>query len=132
MSNALFYDSPSATRLESAVLDHPQPGFAVSRFSLHQTGFLTTEVNGVPTHFNGLRDTFSVPPADNGKPGVAKLIIPFTQPRNRGTVRFSLSRCGRSKSLSSRLLHGPLCRGTWRLASGKNDHRLQFEHRAGA
>jgi suppressor of ftsI len=42
--------------------------------------FLVTEVNGSPVHFDGLRDTFSVPPMENGKPGEAKLIIPFTNP----------------------------------------------------
>ena len=47
-------------------------------FHIHHTGFLVTEVNGVPSHFPGLRDTFSVPPAEGGKPGSAKLIIPFT------------------------------------------------------
>jgi hypothetical protein len=26
---------------------------------------------------DGLRDTFSVPPIKNGKPGAAKMIIPF-------------------------------------------------------
>jgi FtsP/CotA-like multicopper oxidase with cupredoxin domain len=57
-------------------------------FHIHQTGFLVTEVNGVSTHFDGLRDTFSVPPADNGKPGVAKLIIPFTNPEIVGRFVF--------------------------------------------
>ena len=49
-------------------------------FHIHQTGFLVTEVNGAPTHFDGLRDTYSVPPTRNGKPGEIKLIIPFTDP----------------------------------------------------
>jgi suppressor of ftsI len=49
-------------------------------FHIHQTGFLVTEVNGVATHFDGLRDTFSVPPTRNGKPGEARFIIPFTNP----------------------------------------------------
>jgi suppressor of ftsI len=49
-------------------------------FHIHQTGFLVTEVNGMPTHFDGLRDTFSVPPARGGKLGETKLIIPFTDP----------------------------------------------------
>jgi len=49
-------------------------------FHIHQTGFLVTEVNGVSTQFNGLRDTFSVPPMRDGRPGVAKMIIPFTNP----------------------------------------------------
>jgi FtsP/CotA-like multicopper oxidase with cupredoxin domain len=49
-------------------------------FHIHQAGFLVTEVNGAPEHFDGLRDTFSIPPIKNGKPGYAKLIIPFTDP----------------------------------------------------
>jgi suppressor of ftsI len=57
-------------------------------FHIHQTGFLVTEVNGVPTRFDGLRDTFSVPPMKNGKPGSAKLIIPFTNPEIVGRFVF--------------------------------------------
>jgi suppressor of ftsI len=57
-------------------------------FHIHQTGFLVTEVNGSPTHFDGLRDTFSVPPLRNGKPGEAKLIIPFTNPEIVGRFVF--------------------------------------------
>jgi FtsP/CotA-like multicopper oxidase with cupredoxin domain len=57
-------------------------------FHIHQTGFLVTEVNGVPTDFDGLRDTFSVPPAQNGKAGEAKLIIPFTNPEIVGRFVF--------------------------------------------
>ena len=57
-------------------------------FHIHQTGFLVTEVNGVATHFDGLRDTFSVPPVENGKPGIAKLIIPFTNPEIVGRFVF--------------------------------------------
>lgn len=57
-------------------------------FHIHQTGFLVTEVNGAPAHFDGLRDTFSVPPARNGKPGEAKLIIPFTNPEIVGRFVF--------------------------------------------
>jgi suppressor of ftsI len=57
-------------------------------FHIHQTGFLVTEVNGVPTDFDGLRDTFSVPPMRNGKPGEAKLIIPFTNPEIVGRFVF--------------------------------------------
>lgn len=57
-------------------------------FHIHQTGFLVTEVNGVATHFDGLRDTFSVPPARNGKPGEAKVIIPFTNPEIVGRFVF--------------------------------------------
>jgi suppressor of ftsI len=57
-------------------------------FHIHQTGFLVTEVNGAPTDFDGLRDTFSVPPAQNGKPGEGKLIIPFTNPEIVGRFVF--------------------------------------------
>ena len=57
-------------------------------FHIHQTGFLVTEVNGAPTDFDGLRDTFSVPPARNGKPGEAKLIVPFTNPEIVGRFVF--------------------------------------------
>jgi suppressor of ftsI len=57
-------------------------------FHIHQTGFLVTEVNGAPAHFDGLRDTFSVPPAQNGRPGEAKLIIPFTNPEIVGRFVF--------------------------------------------
>ena len=57
-------------------------------FHIHQTGFLVTEVNGVATHFDGLRDTYSVPPMQDGKPGEAKLIIPFTNPEIVGRFVF--------------------------------------------
>ena len=57
-------------------------------FHIHQTGFLVTEVNNSPADFDGLRDTFSVPPAQNGKPGEAKLIIPFTNPEILGRFVF--------------------------------------------
>jgi FtsP/CotA-like multicopper oxidase with cupredoxin domain len=57
-------------------------------FHIHQTGFLVTEVNGAPADFDGLRDTFSLPPERNGKPGEAKLIIPFTNPEIVGRFVF--------------------------------------------
>jgi FtsP/CotA-like multicopper oxidase with cupredoxin domain len=57
-------------------------------FHIHQTGFLVTEVNGSPVHFDGLRDTFSIPPVENGRPGEAKLIIPFTNPEIVGRFVF--------------------------------------------
>jgi FtsP/CotA-like multicopper oxidase with cupredoxin domain len=57
-------------------------------FHIHQTGFLVTEVNGAPVHFQGLRDTFSVPPMQNGKPGEAKLVIPFSDPTIVGRFVF--------------------------------------------
>jgi FtsP/CotA-like multicopper oxidase with cupredoxin domain len=49
-------------------------------FHIHQTGFLVTEVNGVAQHFDSLRDTFTLPPAANGKPGEVKVLIPFIDP----------------------------------------------------
>ena len=57
-------------------------------FHIHQTGFLVTEVNGAPADFDGLRDTFSVPPERDEKPGEAKLIIPFTNPEIVGRFVF--------------------------------------------
>ena len=57
-------------------------------FHIHQTGFLVTEVNGVRAQFDGLRDTYSVPPMRNGKPGEAKMIIPFTNPESVGRFVF--------------------------------------------
>jgi FtsP/CotA-like multicopper oxidase with cupredoxin domain len=41
-----------------------------------------------PAEFDGLRDTYSVPPARNGKPWEAKLIIPFTSPEIVGRFVF--------------------------------------------
>jgi FtsP/CotA-like multicopper oxidase with cupredoxin domain len=49
-------------------------------FHIHQTGFLVTEVNGVPRSEDSLRDTFSAPPATDHGPGILKVIIPFTDP----------------------------------------------------
>ena len=49
-------------------------------FHIHQTGFLVTEINGVPQNEDSLRDTFSVPPATDAGPGVLKVVIPFTDP----------------------------------------------------
>jgi suppressor of ftsI len=57
-------------------------------FHIHQTGFLVTGVNDAPTDFDGLRDTFSVPPQRDGNPGKAKLIIPFTNPEIVGRFVF--------------------------------------------
>lgn len=45
-------------------------------------------MNGAPTDFDGLRDTFSVPPTRNRKPGEAKLIVPFTNPEIVGRFVF--------------------------------------------
>jgi suppressor of ftsI len=38
------------------------------------------EINGVPQSEDSLRDTFSVPPATDARPGVLKVVIPFTDP----------------------------------------------------
>jgi suppressor of ftsI len=47
---------------------------------IHQTAFLVTEVNGVRRNEDSLRDTFSVPPATAERPGVLKVVVPFTDP----------------------------------------------------
>ena len=57
-------------------------------FHIHQTGFLVTEVNGVPKHLDSLRDTFTLPAAINGKPGEVKILIPFTDPAVIGRFVF--------------------------------------------
>jgi suppressor of ftsI len=49
-------------------------------FHIHQTGFLVTEINGTRQNEDSLRDTFSVPPATDGGPGILKVVIPFTEP----------------------------------------------------
>jgi suppressor of ftsI len=49
-------------------------------FHIHQTAFLVTEVNGIRRDEDSLRDTFSIPPATDDRPGVLKVIIPFTDP----------------------------------------------------
>jgi suppressor of ftsI len=49
-------------------------------FHIHQTGFLVTEVNGVLQNEDSLRDTFSTPPATDARPGILKVVIPFTDP----------------------------------------------------
>ena len=49
-------------------------------FHIHQTAFLVTEINGVPTTEDSLRDTFSVPPANELGPGSLTVVIPFTDP----------------------------------------------------
>ncbi len=41
-----------------------------------------------PMDFDGLHDAFSVPPERNGRPGEAKLIIPFTNPEIVGRFVF--------------------------------------------
>jgi hypothetical protein len=58
-------------------------------FHIHHTGFLVAEVNGAPTDLDGLRDTFSVPPEQNGKPGEAKFTMPFTNPEIVGRSYFT-------------------------------------------
>jgi FtsP/CotA-like multicopper oxidase with cupredoxin domain len=51
-------------------------------FHLHQTEFLVTRVTGGPNDILGLgmRDVINVPYARDGKPGVAEIVIPFTNP----------------------------------------------------
>jgi len=49
-------------------------------FYIHQTPFLVTEINGVPQDEDSLRDTASIPPATDERPGMLKVIIPFTDP----------------------------------------------------
>jgi suppressor of ftsI len=49
-------------------------------FHIHQTAFLVTAINGVPQHEDSLRDTFSVPPANEVGPGSLTVTIPFTDP----------------------------------------------------
>jgi len=61
-------------------------------FHIHQTGFLVTEIDGRPATevdpYDGLRDTFSLPPMVRGKPGEMKAIIPFTNPEIVGRFVF--------------------------------------------
>jgi FtsP/CotA-like multicopper oxidase with cupredoxin domain len=49
-------------------------------FHIHQTGFLVTEINGIPQNEDSLRDTFSTLPATDAGPSVLKVVIPFTDP----------------------------------------------------
>ena len=51
-------------------------------FHLHQTEFLVNKFSGTPDQTLGLgmRDVINIPYAKGGKPGVAELIIPFTNP----------------------------------------------------
>ena len=49
-------------------------------FHIHQTPFLVTAINGVPQTQDSLRDTYSVPPADEVGPGSMTVVIPFTDP----------------------------------------------------
>ena len=49
-------------------------------FHIHQTGFLVTEINGIPRPPDRLHDTMNLPFAVNGKPGVVKILVPFTDP----------------------------------------------------
>jgi suppressor of ftsI len=52
----------------------------VHAFHIHQTDFLVTGINGVPQPANGLHDTVNLPYAVNGRPGVVKIVVPFTDP----------------------------------------------------
>lgn len=50
----------------------------VHAFHTHQTDFLVTEINGISQPANGLHDTVNLPYMVNGRAGVVKIIIPFT------------------------------------------------------
>jgi len=49
-------------------------------FHIHQLSFLVTEVNGEQPDYLGLRDVIDLPYKTGGKPGVVKMIVPFTNP----------------------------------------------------
>jgi FtsP/CotA-like multicopper oxidase with cupredoxin domain len=49
-------------------------------FHIHQTHFLVTEVNGVRRPPDRLHDTMNLPFAVNGKAGIVKILVPFTDP----------------------------------------------------
>jgi len=49
-------------------------------FHIHQTDFVVTEINGVSRAPYRLHDTINLPYAVNGKPGVVKILVPFTDP----------------------------------------------------
>jgi FtsP/CotA-like multicopper oxidase with cupredoxin domain len=53
-------------------------------FHIHQTDFLVTEINGVARPPYQLHDTMNLPYAVNGKPGVVKILVPFTDPLSVG------------------------------------------------
>ncbi|WP_244607614.1 multicopper oxidase domain-containing protein [Bradyrhizobium symbiodeficiens] len=55
---------------------------------IHQTPFLVTEVAGRSWSDDSLRDTFSVPPATNRRPGILKIVIPFTDPEIVGRFAY--------------------------------------------
>jgi suppressor of ftsI len=57
-------------------------------FHIHQTDFLVTEVNGNRVTMDSLRDTFTLPPAKDGKPSEVKVVIPFTDPTIVGRFVF--------------------------------------------
>jgi FtsP/CotA-like multicopper oxidase with cupredoxin domain len=52
----------------------------VHNFHIHQTDFVVTEVNGAQREPYRLHDTMNLPFAVNGKPGVVKILVPFTNP----------------------------------------------------
>ena len=49
-------------------------------FHIHQTAFVVTEINGVAQDEDSQRDTASIPPANEERPGSFKVTIPFTDP----------------------------------------------------
>jgi FtsP/CotA-like multicopper oxidase with cupredoxin domain len=57
-------------------------------FHIHQTEFLVTSVNGERQNLDSLYDTFTVPAAEEGRPGEIKVVIPFTNPAIVGRFVF--------------------------------------------
>ena len=57
-------------------------------FHIHQTEFLVVSVNGETSNFGSLYDTFTVPAAEEGRPGEIKVVIPFTNPAIVGRFVF--------------------------------------------
>ncbi|MCB0685575.1 MAG: multicopper oxidase family protein [Saprospiraceae bacterium] len=49
-------------------------------FHIHQLDFRVTEIKGEEKDAEGLRDVVDIPYAQNGQPGIVKIIIPFTNP----------------------------------------------------
>jgi suppressor of ftsI len=57
-------------------------------FHIHQTDFLVTEVNGSAVAMDSLRDTFTLPAANNGRASEVKVVIPFADPTILGRFVF--------------------------------------------
>jgi suppressor of ftsI len=59
-------------------------------FHIHQTAFLVTAINGVARDEDGLRDTFSVPPATDLGPSSLKVINSLYRSGDHRKIRLSL------------------------------------------